>query len=320
VNLEFLRNRVHEVGAGLLYRKAEVPRDLHGVVDGNTFHAVQTGLLFESLPPAAEGANWLWVRHNLFVQVPRLTAVAGFQTEPATVAGHWIWADEGNPAAEAPKGVRYFRKRFDLAQVPAGPVLLNVVCDDAGAVFLNGQPIIHPRWDVQPRRVYAVDVRDKLRPGANVLAVEAENTGGPAGLFVQLQAAAAAPLAVTDGGWRYQAQKAANWEKPEFAEEGWSPVKDLGPYRPAPNPAWANLLWDAEVLRQRGSLSPLLTNQSKNFHDGKGVDGYPFVLAAPVEVTLYTNPLQDAKFLRYDYYHPLRDAGENKAPVGVPMD
>src|SRR5262249_27793957 len=77
------------------------------------------------------------------------------------------------------------------------------------------------------------DVRKLMKHGPNVIAVEAHNEGGPAGLIVKLSYVpnGQTRLAlVSDGEWKSSKSADKGWQELEFEDKGWKPVKVIGPY------------------------------------------------------------------------------------------
>jgi len=154
----------------------------------------------------------------------------------------WIWFDEGDPAVSAPVATRFFRRAFTLPG-PAEEGTLDITADDAFTVWLNGVQVGKGNTH---KHVYRFDVRPQLQAGRNVLAVQAENKSGPAGLLVRFVYGLngqAKEAILSDASWLAARTAAAGWEKIEFKEKGWSKAKVLGPYGKAG--PWRNLTWDA---------------------------------------------------------------------------
>ena len=103
---------------------------------------------------------------------------------------HWIWTPEGDPTTDAPAAKRYFRKTFELPPGKPPPHgMLWISADDRFIAYLNGERIAS---HAGTGTFASVDVSSKLKPGRNVLAVEAENLpapvpANPAGLLANLQ-------------------------------------------------------------------------------------------------------------------------------------
>lgn len=98
----------------------------------------------------------------------------------------WVWFPEGEPARSAPAGNRYFRREIQVdrsRKLVAARALLAV--DNSATLYVNGQEAGQASgWTDAP----SFDVRGLLQPGANVLAIEANNaTEGPAGLLGRLR-------------------------------------------------------------------------------------------------------------------------------------
>lgn len=132
---------------------------------------------------------------------------------PAIAApmGQWIWTSPRPAANER----AWFRKEFSLERAQHENVetaRLIVTCDNHAIVYLNGkQAARNDEW-ASPS---VVDVEKVLRPGKNVLAVEAWNDNGPAGLFVFVQIKLADGRMInvaTDKTWRFTRQRRDGWQ------------------------------------------------------------------------------------------------------------
>ena len=149
--------------------------------------------------------------------------VSGRAQAPETP--RWIW---NSTDAGAAKRV-YFRKTFSLAVAPAKARLI-VTCDDRAVVYVNGEQVTAVTdW----KRPSVVEIAPDLRPGSNVIAVEARNDEGRAGLIARLEwngPDGQAQTLVTDASWRH-GPRVKGWQQPAFAAAGWQaavPVGTLG--------------------------------------------------------------------------------------------
>jgi putative membrane-bound dehydrogenase-like protein len=148
-------------------------------------------------------------------------------------AAQWVWFDEGDPTMSAPAETRFFRRVFTIDRPVPKPVdeaTLEITADNAFTVWINGALVGKgDDWN----ELYKFDVQKHLVNGKNVIAVEAKNEGGPAGLVVRL---AYLPNGMTkltlfsDAAWKSSKTAADGWQKVEFDEKGWSAVKVLGTY------------------------------------------------------------------------------------------
>jgi putative heme-binding domain-containing protein len=161
-----------------------------------------------------------------------LTPCAGQPRRPAAPVAaqpQWVWYDEGDPAAGAPAETRYFRRAFALPRAP-DRASLEITADNRFVVWINGARVGEgDHWEV----LYRFDAKKHLRAGKNVLAVEAKNDGGPAGLVVRLgHTAAGGPrqFVVSDADWKSARSATAGWQKVDFDDGKWGKVRVVGPY------------------------------------------------------------------------------------------
>src|SRR5262245_28241045 len=90
----------------------------------------------------------------------------------------WIWADAGNPAVDAPAGKVWFRHEVRTSGPSTG--LARILADDPFVFWVNGQRV----GDGEGGKLYRFNLNGIVERGPNVIAVETENKGGKAGLFV----------------------------------------------------------------------------------------------------------------------------------------
>ena len=159
--------------------------------------------------------------------------------QTGTDAAHWIWFSEGNPAASAPVGTRFFRREL---QLPAGRTIRKAVAyftaDNDFTLFANG---VKAGSGTDFHQLIQMDVTAQLHAGANVLTVSVVNAGStpnPAGLLgaVRIEFGSGEPMTlITDGAW----QAAMN-------EKDWQSARDLGGNGIAP---WGKIAWLDESRR-----------------------------------------------------------------------
>ena len=150
----------------------------------------------------------------------------------------WIWFPEGNPADSAPVGTRYFRRVFEL---PANQVVsaatIAMAADDRFHLFVNGQEA-GSRNNLRTPGKFAIGAL--LKPGENILAVEARNVGNapnPAGLIGRLKVdfeQGNAWTLDTDASWKSATNAEDGWNALAFDDSSWSGAKLLGEYGTLP--------------------------------------------------------------------------------------
>jgi hypothetical protein len=149
----------------------------------------------------------------------------------------WIWLEGGNPAASAPVGKAYFRRRLTLAQdVEILTARVLMTADNAFELWINGR---EAGQGENFHEFYPLDVKSLLRPGVNLLAVAAENGGdspNPAGLIGTLlirEKSGREHVAHTDREWEAIRSVGENWPT-EASSTGWAAATVLGPLGMAP--------------------------------------------------------------------------------------
>lgn len=149
----------------------------------------------------------------------------------------WIWHPEGQPAASAPVGKRFFRRVIHLesdAKVESARALMTA--DNSFTLLVNGR---EAGSGDNFHETYVTDVTSLLKPGVNVLAVAAENGGetpNPAGLIGTLVVKFRDGRIVetpTDRTWQSATTAAGDWTAASAAA-GWNVAMELGPRGMAP--------------------------------------------------------------------------------------
>lgn len=221
------------------------------------------------------------------IALPALCLAAPPKPVPAGLDGaYWVWAPADDTPAEGPC---YLRGTFNLpegAKVRAAEI--DITADNLFALYVNGkfagQGHANPNnWS----RAVRLDVTAMLKPGKNVLAVEAINTApGPAGVILKLVGELADGRQVTfttNPDWFATDKLVKGWQLPAFDDTHWWQVKVLGSYGTAPwgkfadnlastpvtkagSTAKAALTWQKVVAAQRVALKgPAETEPTKDF-------------------------------------------------------
>jgi hypothetical protein len=158
--------------------------------------------------------------------------------QPEFGSAQWIWHKEGNPAASAPPGTRYFRRVVTLAadsRIASARLLMTA--DNAFTCYVNGQRVgsgddLH--------KAYVLNLAAALKPGTNLIAVAATNTTdtpSPAGLIGLLSIKLSDGRMIempTDSSWETSMTAAPDWNSSAKTSEGWAAALELGPNGMAP--------------------------------------------------------------------------------------
>lgn len=165
----------------------------------------------------------------------------------------WIWFDEGDPARQAPAETRRFRATLTLPQNrPLSTAMFILGADNSFELQVNGQYAGRGNNVSLPM---VIDVAPWLRPGANEILVTARNTReDPAGVIgaLRVEFASGEPLVFATG---------PSWESLRKDDEGWRPVRVLGPYGMDP---WGEVglreeqALPARMLRKEFTVGPRL--------------------------------------------------------------
>ncbi|MBW3621795.1 MAG: family 78 glycoside hydrolase catalytic domain [Armatimonadetes bacterium] len=249
----------------------------------------------------------------------------------------WVWHPEATPA---PNATRYFRRTLTY---PEGRKITHarflLAADNRFTLYVNGREAGQGNdW----RSPTVIDIQSFLKPGTNVLAIEAKNEDGPAGLMGQLRVAhesgvvirkvkdpvtgkesevamsnAAMDLIPIDQEWKSSDRLEAGWLTPGFEAAGWTPVQVLAkvgeaPWGPVNASGTANLR--APLLRKGFTLSKPIQS-ARAYVTGLGSYRL-FLNGARVGNEVWSPDWTDyRKRVRYQTYDvtPLLKTGDNAA-------
>ncbi|WP_435010568.1 protein kinase domain-containing protein [Tundrisphaera lichenicola] len=325
--LELRGSRFQGATDGLRYRKDEDREPIRAQLSNNVFSDLRRGIHFETTPPAS--SSDLLLLNNLFVNTPRLASLDKVSVQPSTIFGRWIWAESGRDDHVAPPGDRYFRKVFDLGEIPE-KARLDISCDESFTVWLNGSEVGGDPSSHYSQRVFSFKIADWLQRGQNVLAVKGNNN--PDRLDENLETAAGLLAQITDGSggknmalvqtdetWKWADQASEGWNQLKFDDQAWKSVRlmvDLRWIWP-----WTYAVWDSTVQSQLlPPLEPIQLKASGNVRDQESWEGYPILGAERLflrENTLPKDPDDDSTFLRLSRSHPLGHSGPANSSVGI---
>jgi hypothetical protein len=144
----------------------------------------------------------------------------------------WIWFKEGNPAAAAPPGKRYFRRVFALdggAEIESARMVMTA--DNEFELWVNGR---RAGGGEDFTHTYVMDCTRLVKPGTNLLAVVGVNGAdapNPAALIGNLIIKYRDGRTVevrTDAAWEAAASAQGNWRTDVTAPVTWEPAMELG--------------------------------------------------------------------------------------------
>ena len=168
-----------------------------------------------------------------------LLTAGAVPAQPGALDGtQWIWFATEPPVAIAqmPPGSGYFRAGLAIPEkTRIATAELIITADNLYTVYLNGklagESATDPNLWNRPKR-FAVS--GLLRPGWNIVAVEAVNTApGPAGLLVKLTAQMADGQNIelaSDASWKAHDQEEPNWFQVDFNDQAWRKAQTLCAY------------------------------------------------------------------------------------------
>ncbi len=174
-----------------------------------------------------------------------MSACGAVGGEPGPIAfdgAKWIWHAPGfdGNLGSLTAGVTFYRAEMPLpdgAEVSSAEVI--ITCDNMYSLHLNGLGVgeseaNNSAWGTPER----YDVSSQLKPGRNVMAVEAVNSlPGPAGLIAKLvvKLADGKELVFTSNEkWICVPREEANWRQPVFDDSHWLAAQVMGDFGIAP--------------------------------------------------------------------------------------
>lgn len=145
----------------------------------------------------------------------------------------WIWYDAGNPASHAAAGKVWFRRELRANEPSTGAA--RVLCDDRFTFWVNGKKV----GQGNRGKLYRFNLNGIVERGPNVFAVEAENLGGKAGLFIDGEIRSQGGHLVsfdTGSDWVATTTNSIGdaWRQPKFDQRSWKAVKNLGLHEKSP--------------------------------------------------------------------------------------
>jgi putative heme-binding domain-containing protein len=138
----------------------------------------------------------------------------------------WIWD------ADPPADKVFFRTVITVAGEPKSASIA-AACDNGMVAYVNGNKVLqNGSWDVPKRG----DILKYLRPGANLIAVEATNAGGPAGLLARIDVESTTGKKAWLSGktWTASTQPADGWKSELELGQKWGAAHVVGPVGVAP--------------------------------------------------------------------------------------
>ena len=181
------------------------------------------------------------------------------------------------------------RGRDREADDDAADVMIHVIADDFFQLYVNGRRIGQNREIGHAHDVFHFSTT--LGRG-DVIGVDVQNGGGPAGLYVFVQHGDDHLSFGTDGTWQYAKSDHVAWARADNAAEGWEPcsvVVQDAILQQAPDPVRAKVIW--------GSGDYCLIRKIVDFEGAApGAQGASRRLSAPAAMSRHN--VDRARFLR----------------------
>jgi len=169
------------------------------------------------------------VRRSTSVTVALLltTFLLGGALHAQDTAAKWIWYPE-SASTDCIKQKRWFLKSFELPAAPTAAELW-LLADDHQSLWVNGRRIETSAEARGSSQRY--DLRDALRAGDNVLAIEGYNAIGLAGIIARLTVQmpnATHTTVSSDASWLASKVQQEGWNLPGFDATGWVTARAVG--------------------------------------------------------------------------------------------
>lgn len=152
---------------------------------------------------------------------------------PLTQA-QWIWHGEPDANRCYPPGHRWFRHVLDVpTDRKVVKAVAYVAADNSHQLWLNGEMVGN---GCSFEAADAIDLREVLRPGANWVALDCENTGdgpNPGGVIgaIVVEFESGEPLRLlTDRSWKSSDQRQEGWQQAKFDDSAWQPAHIFAAY------------------------------------------------------------------------------------------
>ncbi|MBN1900441.1 beta-N-acetylhexosaminidase [Candidatus Sumerlaeota bacterium] len=162
-----------------------------------------------------------------FLQDYIVRALRGELTGERPPWGQWFWYPDENPAVETEEGTRYFVRAVNLEELPAIATIQGWA-DDKATVYINGHRTLSVGYNDRPRNR---EILSRLKKGRNILAIEAYNSIGAAGILLEinLEFSDGSKLQITgDEGWLTTDKEIKNWNIRPPKGRSWKKIKILG--------------------------------------------------------------------------------------------
>jgi hypothetical protein len=175
----------------------------------------------------------------------RLFWSAAFQKKPESIetpaqqlgAAQWIWYPDGDNHWALPAGTRYFRGTVEVdptRRVKSARLVATVY--EGMKCWVNGKPVASLACPLANYVFLTTDLTSSLKPGKNLIAVEANNgIGGPSGLIASLRieyASGPAQTIYSDKQWESAKTTKADWATDVASANGWTAAREFGPLAP----------------------------------------------------------------------------------------
>lgn len=190
------------------------------------------------LEPSEWGGQWIGYTRQMTRDLPPDHPAAGLSLQGVA----WIWAGDSQSDGMSPAGTCFLRRGFDLpADAHIKWAYIALAADDRCRLWVNGTQASasSPAADAS-QYILEQELTEKLRPGRNVLAVDATNDAdGPAGfaakVLVVLSDDRQLTLA-TDAQWKGSPTGGSNWQRPDFDDSQWAAAREVAPVGTPPLP------------------------------------------------------------------------------------
>lgn len=159
------------------------------------------------------------------------------------VDAHWMWVGSGNPQESAPVGKVWFRR--DVRVDEPSTCAVSIAADDSFVLYVNGKKV----GEGKSGKAHRFNLNGLVSEGNNVLAIEANNEGGAAGVIVEgmVRGQGGSERSLdSPAEWTASDQAPADeqWLGPKYVSADWKPASAIAKH--------SESRWKEIVFAQQG--------------------------------------------------------------------
>jgi hypothetical protein len=184
-------------------------------------------------------------------------------------SAQWIWYPDSDSHWDLPAAKRYFRRAIEVdATKLLKSAQLLMTADDCGKCWVNGQLVGGIESPLGNYRFLTVEIGSKLKPGKNLIAMEANNGvvgPNPAGIIAAIRvdySDSTSQTIYTDSHWESAKTVRENWISNTTAGDGWTAAREFGPLGTAPWQELEQVSADTKMLPEEELVNEVMAKLS----------------------------------------------------------